>query len=389
MHVAGHAGDVQRLAAVVALDDRDHLGRGVGVVHQTTHLQRGLQAKRDFGLHVGKFLLEQLCLRQRLVELFAVQTVLTRGVPAEFSGPQCAPADAIAGAVKTAERAFQTFDMGQQGIFADFDVIHHDLACDRRAQRQFVADFWRGQTLHAFFKDKAADLAAVLFGLGPDHEDIRDRRVRDPHFRAGQLVAVGGFHRTGFHARRVGARIGFCQTKAADEFAAGQFGKILHALLFRAIGVDRVHDEAGLHGHHRPIAAVHAFHFARNQTVRHIIAAQAAVLFGHGDTQKAHVAHLAEDRGVGGFIGKSVDHAGLQLFLRIGARAFLDHAFVFGQLFVQAERIRPIKAAHVGGVFGFQYGQFVAHGMSSSGFGFGRSIAKPGGNDYRWILLNL
>ena len=59
VHVASLAGDVQRLAAVVALDDADHLWRGLGLVHQASHLQRGLKPQRDLGLHIGEFLLKQ------------------------------------------------------------------------------------------------------------------------------------------------------------------------------------------------------------------------------------------------------------------------------------------------------------------------------------------
>ena len=39
VHVAGHARDVERLAAIVALDERDHLGREFSLVHQTADAQ--------------------------------------------------------------------------------------------------------------------------------------------------------------------------------------------------------------------------------------------------------------------------------------------------------------------------------------------------------------
>ncbi len=65
VHVTRHAGDIQRLAAVVALDDRDHFGRKLALVEQPPDPERALQAQRDLGLHVGQLLLEQLRLRQR------------------------------------------------------------------------------------------------------------------------------------------------------------------------------------------------------------------------------------------------------------------------------------------------------------------------------------
>ena len=40
MHVAGHARDVEGLAAIVTFDDRDHLGCGLRLVHQPADPER-------------------------------------------------------------------------------------------------------------------------------------------------------------------------------------------------------------------------------------------------------------------------------------------------------------------------------------------------------------
>ena len=42
VHVSGKARDLERLARVVALQDRDHLGRSGSLVEQSAHPQRGL-----------------------------------------------------------------------------------------------------------------------------------------------------------------------------------------------------------------------------------------------------------------------------------------------------------------------------------------------------------
>lgn len=84
MHVAGLAGDVQRLAAIVALDDGDHFRRHSVFVHQTADAQRCLKAEGDFGLHVGELLLVKLHAGQRLAELLAVETILQGAEPAIF-----------------------------------------------------------------------------------------------------------------------------------------------------------------------------------------------------------------------------------------------------------------------------------------------------------------
>ena len=87
----------ERLAAIVALDQRDHLRRRAALVHQATDTQRALQAQRDFGLHVGEFLLHQLRLRQRTPELLAVEGVLTPAEPAILRSSHHAPGNARSG----------------------------------------------------------------------------------------------------------------------------------------------------------------------------------------------------------------------------------------------------------------------------------------------------
>ena len=133
VHVARHPGDIERLADVVALDDRDHLGCEPPLVHQATDAQRGLQAECDLGLHVGELLLVKLATGKRGAELLAVEAVLAGGVEAEFRGAQCAPTDAVARAIEAAEWTLQPLDIGQQRVLADLDILHHDAAGDRGA----------------------------------------------------------------------------------------------------------------------------------------------------------------------------------------------------------------------------------------------------------------
>ena len=105
VHVAGGARDLQRLAAAVALDQRDHLRRRAALVHEPADPQAGLQAERDLGLHVGELLLDQLVGGQRPAELLALERVVPRGMPAELGRPQSTPGDAVARPIEAAERA--------------------------------------------------------------------------------------------------------------------------------------------------------------------------------------------------------------------------------------------------------------------------------------------
>ncbi len=143
VHVARQPGDVQRLPTVIALDQRDHFRRGLALVHQTSHAQRGVQAQRDFSLHIGQLQLDQLVGGQRAAKLLAVQRVLTRRVPAEFGGAQRPPGDAVARLVQAAKRPFQALDARQDGVFRHQHIVHHDLAGDGGAQRKLAVDLGR------------------------------------------------------------------------------------------------------------------------------------------------------------------------------------------------------------------------------------------------------
>ena len=57
------------------------------------------------------------------------------------------------------------------------------------------------------------------------------------------------------------------------------------ALLVAAVGIDRIHDQRGLHRHHRAIARIDPFNLARDKAVSHIAGSKTAEGFGQGDAQ--------------------------------------------------------------------------------------------------------
>ena len=59
-HVAARTRDLERLAARVALDERDHLGRKVVALLGAADGERGLEAEADLGDRVGQLLLDEL-----------------------------------------------------------------------------------------------------------------------------------------------------------------------------------------------------------------------------------------------------------------------------------------------------------------------------------------
>src|SRR5690606_23209870 len=204
-------------------------------VEQTTDAQGCLKAKRNLGLHVGELLLIKLRACKRLVELLAVKAVLTRTEPAIFRRTEYAPGNAITSAIEAAERTLEAGDIRQKRIFRNLDAIHDDFTGDRCTQRKLAADLRRGKALHALFEHEAANGVVVRGRLGPYAENVGNRRFRNPHFGAAETIAAVDLFRPGLHASRVGARIRFGQTEAADQFAGDEARKIFLALFVGTI----------------------------------------------------------------------------------------------------------------------------------------------------------
>ena len=342
VHVAGRAGNLQRLAAVVALQEGNGLGRELARIHQAARLQAGGEAEGDFGLHVRQLFLEQLGGGERTAELLAIQPILPRRMPAEFRRAKRAPGDAIARVVEAAERPAKALDLGEHAVFGNEHVFQHHLAGETGAQRELALDLGRGEALVAALDDEAADFVLALFvrQLGPDHEHLRDGRVGDPHLRAVQHEAAIHAFRAGFHAARIRPGIGLGQAEGADPFAAGEFGQVFLAVRLGAVGVDRPHDERRLYGEGRAIGGIHPFHFPRDQAVGNIGNAGAAVAL-EGGAEQTEFACLGHHLGEKLLVPVAFQHPGHELFLAVGPCGIPNKALFFRQAFLQQQRIFP------------------------------------------------
>jgi hypothetical protein len=92
--------DVERLAAIVALQDRDHLGAVAPHILEPSEPKAGLQAEGDLGLHVDELFLDQLIGGERAAKLPALERIVARGVPVELGRTERAPGDPVACAVE-------------------------------------------------------------------------------------------------------------------------------------------------------------------------------------------------------------------------------------------------------------------------------------------------
>ena len=133
-----------------------------------------------------------------------------------------------------------------------------------------------GESLGALVEDEAADRALVV--LCPDDEHVGDRRVGDPHLRAGEAVAAVDLLRARHHRARVRAVVRLGEAEAADPFAAGELRQVLLLRRLVAEFEDRQHDQRGLHAHHRAVARIDALDLARDEAVADVVQLRAAVL---------------------------------------------------------------------------------------------------------------
>ncbi len=329
VHVPRRAGDVQRLAAVVALEHGNVLHRKPILIEQAAHPEAALEAQGDLRLHVGELFLDQLVGRERAPELLPLERVGARCMPAEFRSPHGTPGDAVAGAVKATEGTGQAFDVGQQVLLGNQNVVEHDFARDRSPQAHLSLDFRGAEPVEPALNDEAADDAVEFC---PNHGEIGDGRVGDPHLRTVEPVAARNGLRPGDHAAGIRSVIGFRQPETADPFATRQLRQVALALILIAVGVNGVHDQRGLDAHGRPVPRIHPFDLPGHKPVGDVVDGGTAVLCRQGGAQQAKRAHLVHDFPVEVLVAVRIENARHQLTLRVFTRRVTDHAFVFGEL---------------------------------------------------------
>ena len=140
---------MKRLAAIVPLHDADHLRRdATGVLHPPDAEAR-LQAEGDLRVGVGKLLLHELERRERALELVPLERVLPSLRQTRLERAHHAPRNAVSRAVEAGERGAEADGGGHQRVVWRSDAVHEYGPRRGRAQRELVADFGRGEPLHA------------------------------------------------------------------------------------------------------------------------------------------------------------------------------------------------------------------------------------------------
>ena len=174
-------------------------------------------------------------------------------------------------------------------------------------------------------------LPTVLPELRPDHGDVRDVAVRDPPLRPVEdvLVALAAGIRP--HAGRVRTEVRLGQAEAADRVAARQPRQPRATLLLRPVGVDRIHDETGLHAREGAQPAVTALELLVDEAVGDVSEIRTTVLLGEGRAEEAELGQPRHDahREVPGT--ECLGHQGQVLLLDEAARRVAHHPLFGGE----------------------------------------------------------
>ncbi len=261
-HGAGAAGDLQRGPDVVELAEADVGRAGRALVLEPADPQRDQVGLLDLQHHLDQLLLGELEPGDRAAELDPALGVVEGGGVAVAGGADGAPEDAVAGLVEGGQRSAQPGDAGQDGVGRQHHLVEGELAGHRGAQGQLAVHVGDGEAGHAGFDQEAPD--AVL-GLRPDHRDVGEGAVGDPHLGAGEYpvralagaLAAG----SGAHVGGVGAEVRFGEGEAADQFAGGEAGQPALLLLLRAERVDGAHRQRALDGDEAAQARVGGLQF--------------------------------------------------------------------------------------------------------------------------------
>src|SRR3546814_5161787 len=146
VHIARDPRYIERLAAIVALEQADRIGDEPPLVDQPPDAERRLQAQRDFGEHVGELQLHDLVRRERAPELLALAGVTPRRFITKLRRTHRAPADAVTRAVEAAERPFQTRHLLQQRLPPALHPAPPTPPAHRAPQAHLAPDLGRIET---------------------------------------------------------------------------------------------------------------------------------------------------------------------------------------------------------------------------------------------------
>ena len=133
-------------------------------------------------------------------------------------------------------------------------------------------------------------------GHSEDDEGVGLGRVRDEALRAVEDVVLAGLIELGDRllAGGVGAGVRLGQAEGAQLAAGQQVGQILHLLLLRAEGIDRIAAQRSVRADDNGRGAADLSNLFNGHRVGEVVAALTTILLGERDTQEAVTGQLGD-----------------------------------------------------------------------------------------------
>jgi hypothetical protein len=189
----------------------------------------------------------------------------------------------------------------------------------------------------------------------PHHSDLREWRVRDPHLRAREQVAVAVAHGLRPHPRRIGTVIRLGKPEAADGLTSGHPGQPVLLVVLTTEAPDAPHRERALHRDEASQRGVAALELATSHSVGergHPGTAVAAKVHPKHAQLRQLRDHLARE----GRLLEMLTDDGSHLVSEKPAKRVADRTYVVRQLGVESKKVAagprhcvppPISAALV------------------------------------------
>lgn len=338
----------KRSITVLSLDHRDELRRAVACVLESTDLDGGNLAVGDIGESIGKLLLDELVLGQRLaLELLSLESVLSSEGNGLLEGTHGTPGNAVSGRVEACEGTLESGDLGEHVLHGDLNVVHLNHTGNRCTESGLVLDGRGGEagldlgSLH----EEASDLAVELT---PHNHEVGDGRVCDPVLGTGEhehalLGRMGLGH--GLHGAGVGAVVGLSEAETADELTRCETGQESILLFLGAKLLDGMHDEGRLDRHGGSVAGVDSLNLSGDETVGNRGHARASVALD-GGAEKTNLTHLLHDVSVKVLGSVALENLGVELGLAKVSSSISHGDLLLGEQGVELERVLPV---HGGG----------------------------------------
>src|SRR6185295_9768318 len=197
------------------------------------------------------------------------------------------------------------------------------------------------EALHGLLDQEATD---TVIRHRPDHRDVGDAAIGDPHLGAIQNPVLTLAARVGSHVSRVRSAVRFGEPEAGDELALRHSRQILLLLRLAPEGVDRVHAQARLDRDETADAGVTPLELLADESVAHRVEARTAIAL-EVHAEQAELCKLRHDLAREAVFFEAFRDDRQHLFIDEARHRISHHLFLFRELPAHIEQVHRIEGA--------------------------------------------